>query len=178
MPAPQRTIEVEPYDPRWPDLFAQEATVIGEIAPECICGIHHIGSTAVPGLAAKPVIDLMLEVTDLTWLDQFDREMEVLGYVVKGEFGIPGRRFYLKGLWERTHHVHAFRKASSGSMRHLALRDYLRAHPQEAAAYGALKAKNAAKFRHDNDGYCAAKHEFVSSLEQRALQWAGGVDKS
>lgn len=178
MSDPQRKIEVVPYDPRWPDLFAQEAAAISGIGAKCMLAVHHIGSTSVPGLVAKPVIDILLEVTDLAALERYDGEMEGLGYVVKGEYGIPGRRFYLKGVWHRTHHIHAFLNASSGFERHLAFRDYLRAHPEDAAEYGALKLKNAAKFPHDMDGYCEAKHDYVTSLEQRAVRWARGAEES
>ncbi|MGI9241664.1 MAG: GrpB family protein [Verrucomicrobiales bacterium] len=174
----QRKIEVVPYDPHWPDLFAEEAAAIRGIGADCFLAVHHIGSTSVPGLVAKPVIDLMLEVSDLTELEGYDGEMEGLGYVVKGEYGIPGRRFYLKGVWHRTHHVHAFLQGSSGLTRHLAFRDYLRAHPEDAAEYGALKFSNAAKFPHDMDGYCEAKHDYVTSLEQRAVRWASVADGS
>ncbi len=167
----KRKIEVVPYDPEWPVLFAQEAEAIRAIAPDCFVAIHHIGSTAVPGLAAKPVIDIMPIVTDLGLLDQINSGMEDLGYIVKGEFGIPGRRFFLKGLIDRTHHVHAFEEGSGGLMRHVAFRDYLRCHPDEAEKYAELKMKNAAQFPHDNDGYCDAKHDFVTELEKRAVAW-------
>lgn len=170
-PTPQRKIEVVPYNPNWVKLFEEEAARIQEAIPEGLIAIHHIGSTSVPGLAAKPIIDMMPEVSDLTVLDRYHHKMESLGYMVKGELGIPGRRFYLKGLIDRTHHVHAFEQGSVGLKRHLAVRDYLRVHPEEVAQYGSLKSQIAKHFEHDNDAYCNAKHDYVQSLEQRALQW-------
>jgi len=169
----QRIIEVLPYDSGWKELFEKEAAQIKKAVKVGLVSIHHIGSTAVEGLSAKPVIDLMPEVLEIAGLDQFDEAMEGLGYVVKGEFGISGRRFYLKGLVDRTHHVHAFESGSEGLIRHLALRDYLRVHSDEAAIYGELKIKLATEFRYDNDGYCEGKYEFVQQLEQRALAWRG-----
>jgi len=114
----------------------------------------------------------MPEVVDVVALDSFDDAMAAIGYVAKGEFGIVGRRFYLKGSTERTHHVHAFDCRSDGLLRHLAVRDYLRAHPSEAANYAELKIRLAEQFPHDNDGYCDGKHDFVQALEQRALHWS------
>lgn len=178
--APQRKIEVVPYDPIWVKLFEEEAARISEAIPEGLIAVHHIGSTSVPGLAAKPIIDILLEVSNLTLLDGFDSNMESIGYTVKGEFGIPGRRFYLKGLIDRTHHIHAFEQGSVGVHRHLAVRDYLRTYPEQAAEYGGLKSEIAKQFEHDNDRYCNAKHDFVQALEQRALHWTNqceqGVD--
>ncbi|MDB4265363.1 GrpB family protein [bacterium] len=171
MTATQRIIEVVPYDPVWVALFDKESSRIKEVFTEGLIEVHHIGSTSVPGLVAKPIIDLMPEVLEIGALDDSDEAMERLGYFVKGEFGIPGRRFYLKGLIDRTHHVHAFESGSEGLIRHLAFRDYLRAHPKEAAAYADLKIKLAVQCRHDNDGYCDGKHEFVQEREQRALRW-------
>ena len=171
MTSRQRTIKVVPYNPYWKVLFEEESTRIKEVITEGLVDVHHIGSTSVPDLSAKPIIDIMPEVLDLDVLDGFDDAMEGLGYIIKGEFGIPGRRFYLKGLIDRTHHVHAFESGSEGLARHLAVRDYLRDQPDEAAAYAELKVQLAARFSHDNDGYCDGKHEFVQQLEKRALRW-------
>ena len=171
MTSRQRTIEVVPYSPYWQVRFEQESSRIKEVISDGLVDVHHIGSTSVPGLQAKPIIDLMPEVLDLEVLDRFDLAMEGLGYIIKGEFGIPGRRFYIKGLIDRTHHVHAFERGSEGLIRHLAVRDYLRDHPGEAAAYADLKIRLAAQFPHDSDGYCDGKHEFVQQLERRALRW-------
>ncbi len=166
-----RRIEVVDADPRWPQMFSKEVEAISSVIRSGLVAIHHIGSTAVPGLAAKPVIDILLEMEDVAILDRFDSGMEGLGYVVKGEFGIPGRRFYLKGLVERTHHIHAFPAGSHDAVRHLAVRDYLIARPSVSTAYGLLKRRNAERFRQDNDGYCEAKHHFVTELEKSALKW-------
>ena len=171
MTSDQRTIKVVPYDPLWKSLFERESKRIKEVITEGLIEVHHIGSTSVPSLSAKPIIDMMPEVLSLGLLDDFDQEMEGLGYLVKGELGIPGRRFYLKGEVDRTHHVHAFESGSESLIRHLAVRDYLRDHPGEASSYADLKMRLASQFPHDNDGYCEGKHEFVQQLEKRALNW-------
>ena len=172
MENPGRKIEVVAYNKDWPTHFEKEAARVRDAIEEGLMEVHHIGSTAVPGLSAKPIIDLLLEVSDLALLDRFDSKMELLGYSIKGEYGIPGRRFYLKGLIHRTHHIHAFESGSAGFLRHLALRDFLRTHPVEAMKYGELKQEIAGRFPLNNDGYCEAKHDFVQQLEKRALRWA------
>ena len=167
----KRIITVVPYDNRWAEEFRKEARAISEVLSKEIVQIHHIGSTAVPGLRAKPVIDVLLEVKDVLALDAYNAEMTALGYVPKGEFGIPGRRFYLKGLYDRTHHIHAFNSGSSDAKRHIAFRDYLIAHPAAAREYGDLKARCADQCDNDNDRYCDGKHEFVQKLEKKAVAW-------
>jgi GrpB-like predicted nucleotidyltransferase (UPF0157 family) len=134
--------------------------------------VHHIGSTAVPGLAAKPIVDLLLEVRDVTVLDAYDDTMRSLGYIVAGENGIPGRRFYVMGTEEyRKYHIHCFDANSPQVARHLAFRDYMRAHPQSAASYAALKQDLAHQFATDAESYVAGKDAFVKEYERRALAW-------
>ncbi len=171
METSKRRIDVVDADPEWAGKFSKEAEKIAYTVDRGLVAVHHIGSTAVPGLAAKPVIDILLEVEDLRILDEFDSALEGLGYIVKGEYGIPGRRFYLKGIEDRTHHIHAFVAGSHDAVRHLTVRDYLIAHRDVAERYGLLKLRNADCFRYDNDGYCDAKHEFVAELEKTALDW-------
>ena len=108
-------VEVVDYNPAWPEKFEREAAAIRAVLPaECLIAIHHIGSTSVPGLAAKPVIDLMPEVSDLSLLDEWDEAMERIGLTVAGEYGIPGRRFYFKGADSRECNVHAFEEVLTG----------------------------------------------------------------
>src|SRR6185436_9586865 len=106
-----------------------------------VVAVHHIGSTAIPGIHAKPVVDILLEVTDIAQVDAATEAIERLGYEARGEFGIRGRRYFRKGdgSGESTHHVHAYRTGSRDVERHLAFRDYLIANPEEARAYSVLK---------------------------------------
>lgn len=163
-------VRVVDYDPRWPLLYAQEAARIREILGDNLWEIHHIGSTSVANLAAKPVIDILAVVRCLQRVDI--AAFEALGYESMGEYGLPGRRFFRKGGQARTHHIHLYARASQGEIRrHLALPAYLRAHPDAALAYGALKRDLAERYCEDIDAYCAGKDAFVKELERRALDW-------
>ena len=111
-------------------------------------------------------------VRDITKVDKYNKEFETLGYEPKGEYGIAGRRYFRKGLTIRTHHIHIFEISNSRDIdRHLAVRDYLRAHPQDAFEYGQLKSKLAALYPFDNKAYCDGKDAFVKELERKALKW-------
>ena len=148
-----RDMSVVDYDPRWPVAAADEIEQLRDVLGEILVRAHHIGSTSVPGLAAKPVIDLLLEVVSLSQLEAFDGAMRDLGYEPRGEFGIPRRRYYPKGGDRRTHHVHAFRIGDSHIGEHLAFRDYLRAHPEISTEYARVKRQAASRHRHDPEGY-------------------------
>ncbi len=165
-------IQITNYNPTWPEKFEEEAAAIREILGDACLAVYHIGSTAVPGLAAKPIIDIMPVVTTLSRADALASRFEEAGYEYLGEFGIPGRRYLRKGGDERTHQLHIFAKESRREIaRHLAVRDYLRSHPDEAAVYGQLKQELAARYPWDIDGYCDGKDAFVKALEERALCW-------
>lgn len=166
-----RKVEVRPYDPRWQALFAAEAELLRQVFQDNLIQIHHIGSTAVPGLKAKPIIDLLPVVRDIGRVDETNEQMRSLGYLPKGEFGLPGRRYFAKGGDERTHHVHVYEQDHPAIRRHLAFRDYLRAHPDCARLYGELKEQLAERFPYDAASYVAGKHELAWSLEQKALAW-------
>ncbi len=165
-------VTVVPYDTDWPRQFEREANLIRAVLGEQCVAVHHIGSTAVPGLQAKPIIDIMPVVTTLARIEDKNAEFVALGYECMGEFGIPGRRYYRKGGDHRTHQLHLFSVVDQEQIeRHLAVRDYLRAFPAEAEAYGALKADLARRFPEDIEGYCDGKDVFVRALEARALAW-------
>ncbi len=149
------------------------AHVLREALGDAVMLVEHVGSTAVPGLVAKPIIDILLEVRDVERLDGFHPEMAGLGYEVRGEFGIPGRRFFVKSTGpRRTHHVHAFATGSPGLERHLAFRDYMISHPKEAEAYGRLKESLAKEFPTDIEGYMNGKDAFIKEIEEKALAWS------
>lgn len=165
-------VTVVAYDASWPELYQAEAEKIRAVLGDNLLAIHHIGSTAVPGLQAKPIIDILPVVRDLARVDACNPAFEQLGYECMGEFGIPGRRYFRKGGDNRTHQIHIFQECSTADIqRHLAVRDYLRAHPAEVEAYGALKSRLALAFPMDIEGYCDGKDEFVKQLERRALAW-------
>ena len=167
----KRILEVVDYDPQWVESYLEESLGIQQALKGLNIRMHHIGSTSVPGLMAKPVIDILIETSNVSELDAYDGVMEAIGYLPRGEFGIPGRRFYLKGLINRTHHIHAFNFDTSDVVRHIAFRDYLIANQSVAAEYGALKSELAVTCNNDNDTYCDGKEEFVQHHERKALAW-------
>lgn len=164
-------ITVVDYDPSWPDKFLSEAENVRGILKDNLIEIYHIGSTAVPGLAAKPVIDMMPVVRSLSLVDSLSYLFEEIGYEYMGEFGIPGRRYLRKGGDERTYQIHIFKEGNSVNInRHLAFRDYLISHEKEMREYAALKKRLALLFPYDIDGYCEGKDSFVKAIEAEALK--------
>jgi len=159
-------IEIVDYEPEWPRLFEGAAARLRAAAPSLIVAVEHIGSTAVPGLAAKPIVDLMPAVA-AGHRDELDRcvgPIVALGYeyIAAYEDELPYRRFFrLRGA-DRRHNVHLVEQGGEFWVRHLAFRDILRTHPQVAAQYAALKASLALRYDDVND-YAAAKTEFIES---------------
>ena len=164
-------IHVVNHDPAWPVAFEIEAERIAQAAGDAVVRVHHIGSTAIPRTKAKPIIDILLEVASLEALDQKTPMFEALGYEAMGEFGIPGRRYYRRDDpgGTRTHQVHAFEVGVPNVTRHIAFRDYMRAHPLVAEEYGALKERLANAHPNDLAAYMDGKDAFVKEHERRAL---------
>lgn len=170
---PVRRIEVAPPDARWPEQFRAEATLLRLIFGGNLVDIHHIGSTSIPGMYAKPIIDMAPIVHDLAAVDELSGVLADVGYTALGENGLPGRRYFRKGGRRHTHHVHVYRQGNPAIERHLALRDFLRAHPARAAAYSDLKRSLAALYPQDIDAYSAGKDGLVNELLAEALAWRG-----
>jgi GrpB-like predicted nucleotidyltransferase (UPF0157 family) len=168
-----RKVEVVPHDPRWRDAFEAEAKQIAAALGDNVVAIHHIGSTAIPDIYAKPVVDLLVEVREIDEVDGRSSAMESLGYEVMGEYGIPGRRYFRKDDREgiRTHHIHAFEAGSAEAERHLAFRDYMIAHPVDAQSYSELKRRLAEEHPQSMDGYIDGKDGFIKEVDRRAAQW-------
>lgn len=169
---PRRVILV-PHDPKWAEEFAHESARIATALGEVLVGLHHIGSTAIPGIAAKPVIDMLAEVTDVHLLDVQVERFEGLGYQAMGEFGLPGRRYFRKNdaAGTRTHHIHAFAMGAQEVQRHLSFRDFLRAHADQARRYEDLKRELAARYPEDVHAYTDGKTDLVAELDAMAAQW-------
>jgi len=162
-------VEVVPHNPEWRSLFQQEADAITLPLGANFAAIHHIGSTSIPGIFAKPIIDILIEVENIQQVDEQVTAMENLGYAAMGEFGIPGRRYFRKDNTEgdRTHHVHIFQVGSPEIGRHLAFRDYLIAHPQEAQVYSELKQQLAKAYPHDIEAYMDGKDAWIKVIDRR-----------
>jgi GrpB-like predicted nucleotidyltransferase (UPF0157 family) len=169
---PARVVVVE-YDERWPSLYAEEADRIVAAIGDDLVAIEHVGSTAISGMPAKPIIDILAAVA--TW-DRFDRmvlSLRALGYLYtpESEADDPGRRVFRKGpddmKLQRTHHLHVTDQESGYWHRIIAFRDHLRDDPADAAAYGELKRSLARTFEHDSRRFTDGKHEFVEMVEHK-----------
>jgi GrpB-like predicted nucleotidyltransferase (UPF0157 family) len=175
-----RRVVLVDHDPMWHEMAREEAQRVSEaLAPEVVA-IHHIGSTAIPQIKAKPVLDFLVYVRDLGALDANQGRLAEIGYVARGEFGIPGRRYFVKDTrGVRTHQLHCFLNGDPEGERHILFRDYLRAHPDEASTYERLKMELAERFGHDTNVYADAKTEYVREVERRARIWREmGEDRS
>lgn len=168
-----RKVEVLPHNPQWRKEFEAESQQIADVLGDCTIAIHHIGSTAIPNIYAKPILDLLVEVNHITEVDQRSSGMETLGYEAMGEFGLPGRRYFRKNnqMGVRTHHVHIFEVGSKEVKRHLAFRDYMMTHPEDAEKYSQLKQKLAKQYPTDINAYMDGKDGFIKEMEKRALKW-------
>lgn len=166
-----RKIEVTPYNEQWAWMYEEEANRLRLIFGEQWVAVHHIGSTSVPGLEAKPIIDIILVVQDIQLVDERNRSMQEIGYEPRGENGITGRRYFQKGGDHRTHHVHVFQVGSREIERHLAFRDYLREHPEAVQEYGQWKRQLAQRYPYDIGSYIQGKNDLVLEIERKAMEW-------
>jgi GrpB-like predicted nucleotidyltransferase (UPF0157 family) len=173
-----RTIEVADYDPQWPLAFAGLKRVIEAALGPLALSVEHVGSTAVPGLAAKPTIDLDVVIESKAQLANVIRSLARIGYDHRGDLGIAGREaFGRQGedvprdgtgrIWP-SHHLYVCARDSKELARHLAFRDHLRSHPDVASTYARLKRDLARQFPHDIDSYIQGKAAFIEDILRRA----------
>lgn len=161
------SIEIIEYDAAWPVLAAGASAELQAVAPGLFPHIEHIGSTSVPGLAAKPIIDLMAATTDLDGVTEHEDALRGLGYL-RQDTGMPGRLFYYRdGEGRRTHHLHVVQASTLATRNELLLRDYLRTHPSDAARYAALKQRLSTTSPSGED-YTRAKTELIQELTDSA----------
>jgi|ERR1700733_1973213 GrpB-like predicted nucleotidyltransferase (UPF0157 family) len=165
-------IEIVDYDPRWAFLFNEEAARLRAVLdPSLIVGLEHFGSTAIPGLAAKPIIDILIAVRSLAAARAtFVETLQKLDYIYWADNPKKDRMFFVKGMppfgSKRSHHVHI--TEPTGELWHrLAFRDYLRAHPDEAATYERLKKRLAVEHQTDREAYTDAKSVYVESVMRK-----------
>jgi len=168
----ERLVEVVSFNPQWVAMFTGEAKVLQAVFGPELVTVHHIGSTSIPGLKAKPIIDLLPEVRDIAKVDGFNESMRQLGYEPRGEYGLPRRRYFPKSVaGHRTCHVHVWQSGEREIDRHLAFRDFLIAHPEQAQAYGRLKEQLVTQYAGEREAYIAGKHVFCQETEREALAW-------
>lgn len=166
-------IRIVGYDPRWPKAAEAELRRIREALRTVATRLEHVGSTAVPGLAAKPILDLQLSVADVWARSRYAELLAALGYLFVPDPASPDYHFFAKPPERpRSHHLHVCEAGSKHESRHVAVRDFLRGHPDEAAAYAALKRDLVARAPEDRLAYIEGKDAYVTALEERALIWA------
>ena len=169
--APSDVVLVPPRD-GWAALAQREGERFAAILGTNLLVIHHIGSTSIPGIWAKPVLDLMPEVHDVAALDELRDSINSAGYEYWGEYGLPGRRFCPRlGPQGRLANIHCYQTGSPELLRHLAFRDYLRSFPDIASAYEQEKLR--ARDLHPKDlfAYNDEKNAWIRKVEQDALDW-------
>jgi GrpB-like predicted nucleotidyltransferase (UPF0157 family) len=162
-----RFVELKAYNPAWKQLFMTASEEIKPVLKENCVEIHHIGSTAIPNIYAKPIIDILPIVKDISKVDLLNQVFEDLSYICMGEYGIAGRRFYWKSKEKRTHHIHLFEQGASEILRHLLFKDFMIAHPDYAQAYSVIKQNLAAVFSQDIENYVNGKSSFVQMIEYK-----------
>jgi GrpB-like predicted nucleotidyltransferase (UPF0157 family) len=167
-------VELRPHTPRWAAMAAEESRRLKDVLGDELVAVHHIGSTAVPGILAKPVVDLIPVVRDIAGLDSREDAIRAQGYKWFGEYGLPGRRYcYRKdpATGRRLFQLHCYQEGWPDIPRHLAFRDYLRAHPNLAKEYEAEKLRAAAIVSDDVNAYNDEKNAWIKRVEREALTW-------
>jgi len=168
-PAMANPVIVLDYDPHWPGLFQSLRKRVAGALGDMATAIEHVGSTAVPDLAAKPIIDIDVLLAFETMLPAAIERLASLGYIHRGNLGIPEREAFLAPANDPPHHLYVCPPCSAEFQRHMAFRDYLRAHPKGRQNLGHLKIALAERFREDRSAYNTAKGEFVVELTSRAI---------
>jgi GrpB-like predicted nucleotidyltransferase (UPF0157 family) len=160
------------YALEWPREFEIEAERLRSLLGEELVAVHHIGSTSVPGLAAKAIIDVLPVVRVIERVDDLTPRLQQAGYKAWGEYGLSGRRFYTRDRdGVRTHNVHIYGEGNDGIERHLAFCAYLRAHADICREYEALKRDAYARHPADITGYMEGKDAWIKRQEPIALAW-------
>jgi GrpB-like predicted nucleotidyltransferase (UPF0157 family) len=163
-------VRIADYDSRWASMFEEARSEIVGRCGALVVGVEHVGSTSVPGLGAKPIIDIMAAVERLDDARALVEPLAAIGFEFVPKNDFPDRRFFRRGLrGAGTHHLHVVERGSWEWRRHLLFRDHLRAHPERAAEYERLKRALAAEHGPDRGAYTDAKTPFIESVVERAL---------
>jgi GrpB-like predicted nucleotidyltransferase (UPF0157 family) len=155
------------YDPRWPELFAAEADRLRAVVTPLSVTLEHIGSTAISGLCAKPILDILAGYDDPARLQDCIAGLTAAGYTHRGERGIPGREFFRRGI-PRAYHIHLARRGGDFWLDHLRFRDALRADPALRDGYARVKRELAEQYPADREAYIEGKGPFVLGVLSRA----------
>ena len=160
-------IRLVPYDTAWASSFAAEQQRLLSLFPLELRAVEHIGSTAIPGMPAKPIVDMLAGVDSMAVADALFEQVLRHGYTTSRAFNemLPDRRWFMRSAnGHRTHHLHVVVFGSPAWHKHLRFRDRLRSNAALAQSYALLKAELAARFEHDREAYTDAKSEFVASV--------------
>ncbi len=159
----KNVVRLTPYTPEWKRYFEQEKAALQEELGSAILDIQHVGSTSIPGMPAKPIVDIAIAVADFEEAKACIPLIEALGYEYKGEFGIPHRHYFVKGE-PRLFHIHMSEINSTEWQNHILFRDYLCQHPEIAKEYAELKQQLALKFPRDREAYLEGKAAFIEGV--------------
>ncbi|HEY4051455.1 MAG TPA: GrpB family protein [Acidobacteriaceae bacterium] len=171
---PPIAVELLPYSPDWARTAEMERGRLENVLGANLIAVHHIGSTAIPGICAKPIVDLMPEVQSLIQLDEARQQVCSLGYQWWAEYGMSGRRYCTldePSTGKRHVQLHCFERGNVHLERHLAFRDYLCAHPEIAREYETRKIKARALHPNDSHAYTDAKSAWITPTQIKALAW-------
>ena len=166
-----RIIEVVNYNANWKFEYKKETKRLKFIFQPIASSIHHIGSTSIPGMLAKPTIDILIEVSKIDKVDTFNELMKEAEYQIEGEYGIKGRRYFWKYPGNHKYHIHVFEKNDKNIIRYLAFKAYLIQNKKRAKEYGGLKKYLADKYPHSIKKYMDGKNDLIKKIEKEALRW-------
>lgn len=166
----EEPVRLVPHDAAWAATYAAERDRLLALFPSALRAVEHIGSTAIPGMPAKPIVDLLAGVDTMDVADGLFDEVLRHGYTTSRAFNamLPDRRWFMRASGGRTHHLHLVVFDSPTWHRHLLFRDRLRGDAALALSYGRLKAELAARFQHDREAYTEAKSGFIASVLSRS----------
>jgi GrpB-like predicted nucleotidyltransferase (UPF0157 family) len=167
----KRKLILVPYRLDWKVAFKHESTKIAKILGDNLLEIYHIGSTSIPGIYAKPILDILPVVRDISLVDPLNDAFKALGYEPYGELSIPQRRYFSKGGEQRSHHIHIFPQGNPNIEHNVLFRDFLIAHPAEAQRYSLLKQELAKRFFDSSQKYREGKHDFIQEIARKARFW-------
>lgn len=172
-----RRVLVVDYDPTWPNMFEALQRPVWEAVRDVAISVEHVGSTAVPGLAAKPIIDIDVVLASSANMPEAIGRLATLGYVHHGNLGIEDREAFASPQGLPAHHLYVCPQGSAALANHLALRDFLRRDSVAAAKYGRIKKQLAARYPDDIDGYVAGQADFILTeiLSTQAPRFSHGV---
>jgi len=165
-------VELVPHDPRWDRQAQEESELLAKVLGQLLKAVHPIGSTAIPTIVAKPILDLLPVVSSLSELDQLRERMAEIGYQWRGAYGLPGRRYFTKAdpvTGRKRIHLHCYKVGSPEIDRHLAFRDYLLDRPDLARAYQQEKVRCQQIHPNDSQAYSQCKSDWIKRVEAEAL---------